>query len=84
VQSSTGCYFLELDTFPDFCDYSVTLVNPDTTVRKNVASPRELCAEIRRFRFRHEIDTESKALLRLIKIGLEAEEALAASKEAAA
>jgi hypothetical protein len=47
-------------------------VNPETTVRKNVAMPKELWAEVRAFRFRQEIDTESDAIRRLIELGLEA------------
>ena len=47
-------------------------VNPETTIRKNVAMPKELWAEVRSFRFSQEIDTESEAIRRLIELGLEA------------
>lgn len=46
-------------------------VNPDTTIRKNVAMPRELWELVRSFRFRHEINTESEAIRRLVEIGLD-------------
>jgi hypothetical protein len=45
-------------------------VNPETTVRKSVALPKELWEKIRAWRFKNEINTESGAMLRLIEIGL--------------
>lgn len=47
-------------------------VNPETTVRKNVALPKELWEQIRTYRFRNEINTESGAIRRLVELGLEA------------
>jgi hypothetical protein len=45
-------------------------VNPDTTVRKNVAMPKELWEQVRTWRFRNEINTESEAIRRLVEAGL--------------
>lgn len=45
----------------------------DDKVRKLVTLPRELWERVRRYRFGHEVDTESEALRRLISSGLEAE-----------
>jgi hypothetical protein len=46
-------------------------INPETTVRKNVALPKELWEKIRSWRFKNEINTESGAIRRLIEVGLE-------------
>ena len=45
-------------------------VNPKTTVRKNVALPLELAAQIERFRTSRGLSSESDALRRLVEIGL--------------
>jgi hypothetical protein len=46
-------------------------VNPDTTVRKNVAMSKELWEQVRTWRFRNEINTESEAIRRLVEAGLQ-------------
>lgn len=46
-------------------------INPETTVRKNVAMPNELWERVRTWRFQNEINTESEAIRRLVEAGLE-------------
>lgn len=46
-------------------------VNPEKTVRKFLAIPRELWAKVEDFRFAERIGTESEALRRLIEAGVE-------------
>jgi hypothetical protein len=45
-------------------------VNPETTVRKLVSIPRELWAKIEDYRFAERMKSESKAILRLVELGL--------------
>ncbi len=45
-------------------------VNPKTTIRKNVSLPREIAAQIEKFRVSRSLASESDALRRLIEIGL--------------
>lgn len=48
-------------------------INPETTIRKLVSLPRDLVREIEDFRFAERIGTESEAIRRLIRVGLDAE-----------
>ena len=56
----------------DRAKFGTMPVNPETTIRKNVAMPKELWDQVRAFRFRNEINTESQALKQLIEAGLKA------------
>lgn len=49
-------------------------VNTETTVRKLVSLPRELLREVEDYRFAERIGTESEAIRRLIRLGLDAEQ----------
>lgn len=48
-------------------------VNPETTVRKNFSFPRDLWEKVEDFRYSHRIGTESKAIARLVTLGMGAE-----------
>jgi hypothetical protein len=69
---------MDFDTWRQGCDIEGMPVNPETTVRKNVALPKELWEQVRAYRFRNEINTESGAIRQLVELGLDAAKGVAA------
>jgi len=47
-------------------------INPDKSVQKLVAMPREMADAIADFRFEHRLRSEAEAIRRLIRAGLKA------------